>query len=579
MVAAAPKWLAYLDDGIRISAHMGYSAAGKITRTGSVRNPVYSILIFVLCVVGASHADTDFELVNDLREQAGLPELLADSMLGEAARAHARYLDLHREPGATGLGLSAHAQRADKAEFSGETPAARALAAGYPHREVLENVSMGYMEADSAMNGLMSAIYHRLTFLDFEADRLGVAVGERSRVFLLGRADLSELCQAPPAAALFRTPVDCLGRSMSRDYYEGLCTDLPQRARFRSSHPISCPGGALLDAEYMASVCERPPPAARFRGHGRYYAPCDNGTRVDADWFNALCENPPDGVAYQASGSYYEICDEPVRVYAEWLEAECAALPDSALYRDSGRYRRPCADDTDVRVEYVEGLDAAKHRELPDAVLWPASGAQDIPPAFFIEEPDPLPDLEVSGYPVSIQFNPAAGTQVSMQGFRLFRLDGQTRKEVEQVRLLDHASDPNQLLGTHEFALFPLQRLDWGASYAVVVDAQLDGRPRRFEWQFQTLGDGEPLLTAVARTQRFVVRPGLGYLLYLPPEGDTAYTVLSSRTEHLRGNSVSLEVVDPNTLRVRIDVRYCDRFKIQFDGGRVVELIPEGCRS
>ncbi len=505
--------------------------------------------------------------------------LVQDRVLSAAAEAHARYLDLHREPGKTGQGLSAHSQESGNAGFSGETPAARALAAGYPHREVLENVSMGYSDAESAMIGLMSAIYHRLTFLDFEADSLGVAVGERSRVFLLGREDLGELCRSPPAAARFRTPVDCLGQPMRREYYESLCADLPEQARFRSSHPVSCPNGVLLDAAFMTAVCEQPPPEARFRGHGRYYKPCENSTRVDADWFNGLCESPPPDAAYNASGSYYEICEGPIRVYAEWFEAECGALPASALYQDSGRYRRPCADDTDIRVEYLDDLDAARQRDLPEVVLWPAPGAGDVPPAFFVEEPDPLPDLEVSGFPLTIQFNRAASATVSMQGFRLFRLDGEERKEVEQVRLLDHASDPNQLLGTHEFALFPLQRLDWGATYLALVDVRLDGRDRQFEWRFQTQGVGEPLLTATARRQRFHVRPGLDYLLYLPPVKGTAYTVLRTRTEHLRGNSATLEVVDPNTLRVRVDVRYCDQIKIRFDDDRLVELIPYGCRG
>jgi len=230
-------------------------------------------------------------------------------------------------------------------------------------------------------------------------------------------------------------------------------------------------------------------------------------------------------------------------------------------------------------VEYLEGLDVAKQGALPEAVVWPAPGAQAVPPAFFIEEPDPLPDLEVSGYPLTIQFNPVVAAQVSMRSFSLFRLDGETRTEVGPVRLLDRASDPNQLLGTHEFALFPLQRLAWGASYLALVDAQLDGREWRFEWQFQTQGQGEPLLTANADRQRFVVRPGLDYLLYLPPDKGSAYTVLRTRTEHLRGNSAVLEVVDPNTLRVRVDVRYCDRIRIQFDDDRMVELIPRGCRG
>jgi hypothetical protein len=556
---------------------MGYSPARIQFSIETVRQLFSRILIVFLLPAGTSHANPDFDLVNRLRSQAGLPLLVQDETLSEAAQLHAAYLDRYREPGARGQGMSAHAERPGRKGFSGETPAARALAAGYPHREVLENVSMGYADAEAAMLGLMSAIYHRLTFLDLESDRMGVAVGKRSRVFLLGRDDMVRLCQSPPAAALSRTPVDCLGQAMTREYYEALCADLPEKARFRSSHPVSCTNGTLLDAEFMAAVCREPPRPARFRGHGRYYAPCENGTRLDARWFNALCQDPPQAAAYPFSGSYYEICEAPVRVHAEWLEAQCSALPATARYSDSGRYRRPCADESDIRVEYLDGLDAAKQQKLPEVVVWPPAGAGGVPPAFFIEEPDPLPDLDVAGYPLSIQFNPARARQVSLQGFALYRLDGESREPVELVRLLDHANDPNRLLSTHEFALFPLQRLAWGTDYVAVVEASVDGLARRFEWKFETSGRDLPLLTATARTQRFAVRSGLDYLLYLPPKEASAYTVLSTRTEHLRGNSVELEVVDPNTLRVRVDLRYCDRVRIQFDDGRLVELLAQGC--
>jgi hypothetical protein len=148
---------------------------------------------------------------------------------------------------------------------------------------------------------------------------------------------------------------------------------------------------------------------------------------------------------------------------------------------------------------------------------------------------------------------------------------------VEEVRLLDQDSDPHRLLSAYEFALFPLQRLAWGTDYVAVVNALIDGRPRRYEWRFQTQGDGLRVLTATRSRQRFVVRSGIEYLLYLPPRAGSSYTVLSTRTEHLSGNRIALEVVDPNTLRVRIDVRYCDRIKVQFDGDRVVELVPAGC--
>ena len=536
------------------------------------------LLVMILLIANApARADSDLDRVNQQRRQAGLGLLLPDETLNLAAQRHADYLDRHREPGRTPQGMTAHAQRPGDDGFSGETPAARALAAGYPHREVLENVSMGYPDGDSAMTGLMSAIYHRLTFLDLEADQLGVAAGERSHVYLLGRSDIAGLCQTSPAEASYRTPVDCLGTAMTRDHYDAMCADLPADALFRPSHPIACPNGLRLDAGYMAALCERPPREAAFGGHGRYFVPCENGTRVDATWFEALCDKPPEAAVYRPSGHYYEICEGPRQVYAEWFEAQCAALPDSARYTDSGRYRRPCATGADIRIEYLEQLDTARRKALPEVVLWPPEGATDVVPAFFIEEPDPLPDFEVSGFPLSIQFNPARAQEVELTSFRLFRTDGDNPGAVEPVRLLDSGNDPNHLLSDHEFALFPLHRLAWGVRYRAQVEARVDGVPRHFEWSFTTLGSGVPLLTANHARQRFTVRNGIDHLLYLPPLADSPYTVLGTRTEHLRGNRVTLEVVDPNTLQVRVDARFCDVIGIAFDSGRQVELIPQGC--
>ena len=538
--------------------------------------PLCSLMAISLAA-GTVCAGDEFARVNGVREQAGLPALARDDRLAQAAALHARYLDRHRQPGKTGQGLTAHAQRRGVEEFSGESPAARALAAGYPHREVQENVSMGYADAASAIDGLMGAIYHRLTFLDLEADQLGAAVGERSRVFLLGRADIDAMCRDLPREALSRAPVDCLGRPITRDHYETLCADLPAAALFRPSHPVACPNGVRLNAEFMRGVCTRPPRAARFRGHGRYYQPCDNGTRVNAEWFDALCGSPPAAAAYPASGRYYEICDRPRRVDADWLEAWCAALPEQALYRDSGRYRRPCAGDGDIRVEYLDQLDADKHAALPDVVVWPPDGARAVPPAFFLEEPDPLPDLEMSGYPLSIQFNPGHIGRVEVTGFRLSRIDGASRAPVEGLRLIDKDNDPHQLLTGHEFALFPLDRLAWGAVYSAVVDVRVDGVSRRYRWSFETQGADMPLLTAGSARQRYTVRDGIDYLLYLPPGEGRPFTVLTTRTEHQRGNRVTLKMVDPNTLRVRVNVRYCDLIRLRFDSERTVELIPAGC--
>ena len=85
------------------------------------------------------------------------------------------------------------------------------------------------------------------------------------------------------------------------------------------------------------------------------------------------------------------------------------------------------------------------------------------------------------------------------------------------------------------------------------------------------------MLTADRPHQRFVIRPDRDYLLYLPPRDGEPYSVLSTRTEYPRGNRLALSVEDPNTLRVRADLRHCGRIRIRFDDDRVVDLLPEGC--
>ena len=542
----------------------------------SVRDLLHIALFGCLFCAAAAAADSEFEQLNRLRAAAGLPTLDVNVTLVQAARHHAAYLDRHREPGKR-YAVSAHQQQAGRAGFSGDTPSSRVLAAGYPHGIVRENVSMGYDSADQALSGLMSAIYHRLTFLDLDADEVGIAVGEWSRVFLLGRSDLRQLCVKPPRQAISRTAVDCLGTDMTRDYYEAMCADLPQQALFKAPHPVSCPNDRQLSAAFMKALCEQPPAAARFRGHGRYYVPCNNGTRVDADWFNRLCAAPPASAQYTPSGSYYEICEPPQKVFAEWLEKRCATLPPVGRETGNGMYRRPCASEHNLRVDYLDRLDDTARAELPTAVIWPPRDAVDVPPAFFIEEPDPLPDLEVSGYPLSVQFNPARVDHVSLVDFALYRLEGEQQTRITATRLLDHRSDPHQTLSAHEFALFPLQRLDWGSSYRAVVEVLLDGAPQRIEWTFQTRGGDLPLLVAADPRQRYRVRPGIDYLLYLPPDGDQARTVASTRIEFRRGNTAHLEAVDQNTLRLRIAALHCSPIVLTFQMGRVVELIPAGC--
>jgi hypothetical protein len=537
---------------------------------------VSALLGCALLTVSSAMASPMTAAVNELRQRAGLPPLQHAPLLSEAAKRHAAYLDRHRDPAQRMAAPSAHRQQPGRVGFSGEGPPDRALAAGYAHREVLENVSMGYDGLGAALDGLMSAIYHRLTFLDLVADEMGAARGEQSRVFLLGRSDLHGLCAAPPDDALMRQPVDCMGQVMTRDAYERLCAALPAAALHRSPHPTRCPNGQLLDADYMRQLCARPPSAALFRGVGEYYQPCGrDGPRLGADWFDALCASSS-RAHYRGSGRYVELCAGPQRVREEWFASFCEALPSADRYMDSGRYRMPCAAPHEVRQEFLEAAQDQVLASRPEWVLWPPDGADDVPPAFFLEEPDPLPDLEVSGNPVSLQFNPALVEQVTLNGFELYRTDGEGEYPVE-TRLMRADTDPNRLLTDHEFALFPLERLAWGARYRVEADVRLDDRPLKLAWQFTTRVAGAPLVEVTGRRSQWVFEPGVPFWVYVPPTRDQAHTVLSSRATFPRGSQVNVSVIDPNTAEILIETRSCDAVTVELGSVATVDLLPAGC--
>lgn len=158
--------------------------------------------LFVLSVV-TTHADdrlirereAAFRYLNELRTQAGLPAFHSNSRLDQAAMSHARYISATLPAG--------HLQSPGHALFSGETPADRAFRSGYMSAVVTENFSVGQANARQSINGLMSAIYHRLAFLDFSKNELGIGIDTYqaglSFVYLMGNNQLDRYCRAKTA--------------------------------------------------------------------------------------------------------------------------------------------------------------------------------------------------------------------------------------------------------------------------------------------------------------------------------------------------------------------------------------------
>ena len=230
-------------------------------------------------------------------------------------------------------------------------------------------------------------------------------------------------------------------------------------------------------------------------------------------------------------------------------------------------YYDMCADrNTKVPADIFDSL----LNSQPDYVLWPPPKFSDTPPAFYEESPDPLPDYSVSGYPISINFNPIRFSDVELESFRLYRLKNGQETEITDTRVLTHETDPNGHLSPLEFALFPLERLDWGSDYIAEAVVSVNGTERLFRWEFKTKNLTYPYYVVDEESATIPVKSGVTYELYLIPlspddviesyrysgywdKADFGFT--DSNTIHFRidgkvGNTVTLEVKEKDRTRI-----------------------------
>ena len=216
-----------------------------------------------------------------------------------------------------------------------------------------------------------------------------------------------------------------------------------------------------------------------------------------------------------------------------------------------GRYYFEVCADERKRIGVQSMMDAEYQvgRASGEIVVWPADQSADIPPGFYKEYPDPLPSHDVSGYPVSVQFNPTyfVSGLPAITRFQLFKADEDS--PVESIILMHAENDPNRKLLANEYALFPRHRLEWNTRYRVEVDYRVGGQQRQHRWSFTTRDMQLPMVTIDDSTTGVVARPGETFVLYLRPrgarDGESAY-----RTRYPTGMQLDIEIYDPHTLLI-----------------------------
>lgn len=175
-------------------------------------------------------------------------------------------------------------------------------------------------------------------------------------------------------------------------------------------------------------------------------------------------------------------------------------------------------------------------------VLYPYPNAENVPPVFYTEHPHPLPGSKVSGYPVSVQFNPAFYKKIKLKKFRLFDSNG---KEIKEKKILTYHNDKNHRFTKREFALMPLKRLEYGMTYHVVFEATADGKRVKKGWKFTTKNPYGRLYKITKKRTEITVERNKKTILYFEPRNskDILERVMFSKF-------LQVHYMDQNTLEV-----------------------------
>jgi len=195
---------------------------------------------------------------------------------------------------------------------------------------------------------------------------------------------------------------------------------------------------------------------------------------------------------------------------------------------------------------FLQKQDEIRQKNSP-VVLYPYPDAVDISPVFYTEHPHPLPGSLVSGYPVSVQFNPAFYKKVKLKKFRLFDSSG---KEIKQRKILTYHNDKNYRFTKLEFALMPLKRLEYAMRYRVEFEALADGKRVKKSWKFTTKKPQGKLYKITKKQTTIKVAKNEKIVLYFVPQ---------NRKDILRrvtlSKSLQVRYLDQNTLEITLPHR------------------------
>ena len=231
------------------------------------------------------------------------------------------------------------------------------------------------------------------------------------------------------------------------------------------------------------------------------------------------------------------------------------ALCSEKSFTGAGKYWRGCKDSSH-RIkdkDFTEALNSSKGNN-PDIILYPYDGQKEVPPAFYAEIPDPLPEHEVSGFPVSVEFNDHYFKEVNLILFNIYDEKGESL----EVLLMDSDNDPHQRFTTNQFTIFPLKRLEYNHTYCAELSYESKGKNRTISWRFSTKEILEKLYIITEMSDEITIEAKKSAVIYFKPID--AHDLIK---DMLFPVDVDVQFLDNNTIKLTVMSEDLDDFEIR----------------
>ena len=240
----------------------------------------------------------------------------------------------------------------------------------------------------------------------------------------------------------------------------------------------------------------------------------------------------------------------------------------------SSGYKNVCSDAEKIvdRADFENAL--SSHKEsAPELIIWPAVNSDNIPPVFYEESPDPLPNDSVTGYPISVEFNDGKfDTPPTVSSFTLVNVV--TNSAVDNIVVMNENNDPHDDFTAYQFALFPEKRLEWGSQYRAKIIYTYDGVEKTKIWSFST----RSLQSKADKFYRIEnnadislnVISGSHYAIYVVPNNTN--DSLGNASYSYTSNTPTFSYIDSNTVAITLTGTNGEYAAFTFGNGQKIKL-------